>query len=557
MSLNDAEIKIEKFLESETERVMVIRGTWGVGKTFFWNRMVLRYKDQLKGVDKYSYVSLFGVDEITGVKNAIFENLIDTNIIGTQPTADTLLDNLSSYLKIYSKKIGSVGSRWMPKFIKNWLPENFSVIQSLPFFTVKNSLICLDDFERKGDKLNSTNLLGLISDLKYQKSCKVVLIFNDEKLIPHDKKVYEELREKVIDREVFYNPTPNECADIVFKMSPSSVIIKSLTNSLQIKNIRILQKIQELFDEIIPSLDNYSDEIQYSALHSLVLFCYCLHSINESVPNIKQLREVDYGLFSSIVLNEKDEKSTTQNKWINMLNDYGYKNTDALDLVILDGVNNGYFDKVKLKEEADKLSEILAKNLAENSFRNSWDLYYHSFDINDEDVIHSIYISTKNNIKSLFCNAINSVVVTFRKLGRDVLADEIIDLYINERSSCPKLFDISNLETFPGLEVDPVLKVKFDVVFSSSIESKSIEVILMNYVNNSSYTESDINYLKSSSVDQIYQVFKSNGGENLRKLIKASLYLIPKLSKDALLRIAAESNLNKLRVSQYIQIQGK
>lgn len=554
MSLKEAEIKIGKFLESEAERVMVIRGSWGVGKTFFWNKMLFEYKNKLTSVGKYSYVSLFGVNEMGRVKNAIFENTIDKNIIGSQPTADTLLDNLGSYAKIYSKKIGSVGSKLIPRFVKEWLPEDMSVIQSLPFFTVNNVLICLDDFERKGDNLNSTNLLGLISDLKYQKNCKVVLIFNDEKLIEQDKKVYEELREKVVDREVYYDPTPNECAEIVFKTDVISEKIKILTNSLKIKNIRILQKIQELSNEIIPYLDKHPDDVQYTALNSLVLFCYCLNVTNESVPNLKQLREVDYGIFSSVILNEKDDGSADQNKWINMLSDYGYRKTDDFDLVILEGVNNGYFNKDKLVSEADKLSQVLAKNSSENSFRDSWDLYHHSFDMNEEDVIQSIYSATKSSINSLFCNSINSVVVTFRKLGRDNLADELIDLFILERSSLPDLFDTTNLEIFPGSEVDPVLNAKFSAVYASSLQPKSIEIILMEYAKNSSYSESDINHLKSCSIDQLYQVFKSNQGDDLRKLIKTSLHLIPTITKEALLKIAAESTLNRLRVSQYVQV---
>ena len=53
-----------------------------------------------------------------------------------------------------------------------------AVITSLP----SDTIICMDDLERRGKNLSPKDVMGLISHLKEQKKCKVVLILNDEKL---------------------------------------------------------------------------------------------------------------------------------------------------------------------------------------------------------------------------------------------------------------------------------------------------------------------------------------------------------------------------------------
>lgn len=109
MSLSIIEKQIEAFLNSESTKVLVIRGKWGVGKTFFWHKMLNKYKANLAGINHYSYVSLFGLDDISLIKNNIYLNSIDSKIIGEQPNLETIMNNITkigSYGKKYSKKVG-------------------------------------------------------------------------------------------------------------------------------------------------------------------------------------------------------------------------------------------------------------------------------------------------------------------------------------------------------------------------------------------------------------------------------------------------------------------
>ena len=55
---------LDEFLASD-DRVAVIKGEWGVGKTHFWNRYY-EGKRNKREIDQiaYSYVSLFGLNSI-------------------------------------------------------------------------------------------------------------------------------------------------------------------------------------------------------------------------------------------------------------------------------------------------------------------------------------------------------------------------------------------------------------------------------------------------------------------------------------------------------------
>jgi Cdc6-like AAA superfamily ATPase len=82
--------EINRFLQSEKAEVLCIRGKWGVGKTYTWE-MFLREAHTAKPLQqKYSYVSLFGLDTLDKFKTTIFENTVPIDSIGSEPSLSGL-----------------------------------------------------------------------------------------------------------------------------------------------------------------------------------------------------------------------------------------------------------------------------------------------------------------------------------------------------------------------------------------------------------------------------------------------------------------------------------
>ena len=82
------------------------------------------------------------------------------------------------------------------------------------FALVRDYLVCLDDFERRGDNLNPRDVLGLVSFLREQRNCKVALILNDARLGDEERREFEAHLEKVVDVSLVFRPTPAEAAAI-------------------------------------------------------------------------------------------------------------------------------------------------------------------------------------------------------------------------------------------------------------------------------------------------------------------------------------------------------
>ncbi|RDS79152.1 hypothetical protein DWU98_19300 [Dyella monticola] len=72
MSLKDVRTAVERFLKSDSPQAISISGKWGSGKTYFWNQ-VIKSASQQGLVKKYSYVSLFGTNNLAELKSAIFD----------------------------------------------------------------------------------------------------------------------------------------------------------------------------------------------------------------------------------------------------------------------------------------------------------------------------------------------------------------------------------------------------------------------------------------------------------------------------------------------------
>jgi mannose-6-phosphate isomerase class I len=61
----------------------------------------------------------------------------------------------------------------------------------------KDIIVCFDDFERLSSSMELKEVLGLISELKEQKNCSVVMILNEDEL-RDNKETLDKYKEKLI-----------------------------------------------------------------------------------------------------------------------------------------------------------------------------------------------------------------------------------------------------------------------------------------------------------------------------------------------------------------------
>jgi hypothetical protein len=138
-----------RFLGSADAEVLCVKGEWGIGKTYAWNHYLKRavMTDAVK-LEKYSYVSLFGLQNLSEFKIAIFENI--RRIAGTE----TFFEKWS-----WQRVLSFVGKH--PK-LKSYAEMANPVI----FSFVRNQIICIDDLERRGKDIRVIDVLGIANSLK-------------------------------------------------------------------------------------------------------------------------------------------------------------------------------------------------------------------------------------------------------------------------------------------------------------------------------------------------------------------------------------------------------
>ena len=212
MSVKNLKEKLNNILKKDEPVVVSINGKWGVGKTYFWHQ----FKEQLTD-KKVAYVSLFGKETISSIRTDIFLQVISKKQKAWHATA--------KHIDITIPYIG----------IGITLPDKQDF---------KDIIVCFDDFERLSSLMELEEVLGLISELKEQKNCSVVMILNEDEL-GDNKETLDKYKEKLIDYEFSYAPRPFESLEILqdkltaFKEYP----LQDYLTKHKINNIRVISRI--------------------------------------------------------------------------------------------------------------------------------------------------------------------------------------------------------------------------------------------------------------------------------------------------------------------------
>lgn len=553
MSIEIVKSQIQEFLSNDKPEVLAIKGAWGVGKTYCWNKFLLDAKNSNNiALERYSYVSLFGINSLDALKYSIFEHVIKREMIGTEANIETFKSNTTGLLEVLGRK--SLGWFKGASLLKSFTPA----IESISFLSLNNSLICIDDLERRGASLSMKDALGLVSQLKEQKKCKIVLLLNDKE---EGLEEYIKYREKVIDVELKFEPTSFESAEIAFNTyAKGGERLSEFTQKLDIKNIRVLKKIERLVNIVLPLSADYEPEIEHQIRHSLVLFSWCYYCANDGAPPLEFVTNLGYDIWG--LGEEKEEEDDEKNLWKNLVSSYEYQHTDELDLVLAEAVKTGYIEEEKFKNEASKKNEQIRASKSEGSFSETWRLYHDSFDDNKEEVITKLYESFKKNVKNITPTNLNGTVRLFRELGEEDKASEIIDFYIQQRKGEKELFNMKEVNFFGDIKDEEIIS-KFNGVYQASVTVESAADVLKRIAGKNGWNQEDEVVLANTSIDEYYQLFKNEKGGHLSSYIYTCLKFgrfgnagdqkkeIANRATEALKIIASESELNKRRVKKF------
>ncbi|EAV45290.1 hypothetical protein SIAM614_18234 [Roseibium aggregatum IAM 12614] len=558
MSIDNVKAQTARFLESETAEVLCIRGNWGTGKTYSWNEALKEaVANRRIGRDKYAYVSLFGVNSLADLKQEIIHQTIDVDQVGKSFD----FQDVESYVKGAFPGILKLGG-----LAGKFLGENYtSAGVAVMYMLVRNRLICIDDLERKGRDLRSGDVLGLVSQLREDRNCKVVILLNDERLDGEDRAMFGGYLEKVVDINLRFRPTAMDCADIALKAFDGTNEIKQLvserTTKLGIDNVRVIRKLYSFVQQIQPLLTHYKPGVFISVAHTIVLMGWC-HLQPEIAPS-KEFLLRHKGMFTGYSLNnpEEDELIPQEQEWLKLIADYGYHATDEFDVALLKGIEDGYFTKEIIDKHATELNQRVEQGFAADQINKAWREFYDSFDDDLNEKLKGFESCIAESAKFYSLSDVISVVNLFRDLDRGPDGDTLLDVYLEARRGERDAYDLIDIEVF-GRRLDDDIKEKLLALEEQEKRSMSVEelfLMLAHDGHNKDITER----LAALPVEEYIRVLKHHKGSEFKVMRSAltqynslsnpDIYNIEIMRKtnDALQQIAEENLVNKVRVSRW------
>ncbi|MDR7035034.1 hypothetical protein [Mesorhizobium sp. BE184] len=558
MSVERVRQQMEKFLKSDAAEVLCIRGHWGTGKTYTWMEALKKAAAPSGGLafEKYAYVSLFGQNSLEDVKRELTYQTVNRDRIGKEFDVKDLKSILSGL-----PQLGGLSAR----LINAVAGEGYSSFGAgLLYLTVRNRLVCLDDLERKGEGLRSVDVLGLISHLKEDRNCKVVLLLNDEQL--EDRVAFDSFLEKVVDINLKFSPSPSESAAIALDTLDDDKKVKDLVKAQAIKlgidNIRVIQKIFRTAKDIADLLTSYKPGVLDTVVKSIVLFGWAYHQ-PEIAPPLDYISSI--GEYSSIPENPDPRLVALKKQWGPVLRSYGYVFTDEFDKVLIQGVINGHFDAEVVATHATLLHGREEAGEANEELDKVWNMFHASFDDNADNLVASFVGCVERNAKHYMFNTVVQVVDLLRRLERPIESDQAFAAFADAHKNDPGVFDLDRLARF-GHELPEDILAKVTAIKNNIKPDLSNDELFMR-LKEFGFGSDEATKLAGLPVEEYIRVLTAHSQNELQRIRdgltdyvtvdnpNANAIAIMNRAADALKAIAAQNPLNQARARTWRLIQ--
>ncbi|WP_294195714.1 hypothetical protein [uncultured Sphingomonas sp.] len=530
MTIAIVEAEIARFLASRDEEVLCISGDWGIGKTYAWKEYLkAAERSGAIGLERYAYVSLFGLNSLGDLRNAITENTVVTRDAEAVPDVAGLRKRLRKAEKWIRKsrpliEIASASFR---------IKDAGDALYRAAFLGVRSQIVCFDDLERAGETLKMRDILGLASLLREERKCKVVLLLNKERVDEAAQKVLQQQLEKVVDTFLVFNPTSAEAISITIKgTDPVSATLARSLLSLRIRNIRVIKKVERLTGQLVAALDGFDQRVIDQAISTLALAGWSFFQPDDA-PSTEFLRS--FNQFSGL-MGKKDAEPSIQATWRTVLRDYGYGSTDELDAAIIAGVQTGYFVDTEVRAGAEIVSRRLQDQGKDSSFSEAWSLYHRKFNVPDDVVLDAMEKGIEENLSSLTPANMNAGVRFLRRYGRDIRASELIKQYIDENAHTPNFFSRQNRLFFDD-PVDPQLLSRLEQGRTALLGARDPATVLKNMATNKDFDpERDLPLFSALTIAQLVQLLDDHAGEEIKGMAEWLARLARQPGGEALLK---------------------
>ena len=388
MTIDELESRLDNEF-SDIYKCVLIKGEWGIGKTYFLRKKYLCNK-------KHIYISLFGLDSIEEIKIEIYSKL--NKVLNFIKNGINRMKGSSINLPFTSISIPYLENDIEKAIEKKCKKERF--------------IIVIDDLERKSSNIKMEAILGIIESISNINNSLIIVVANENKIIEEEKSIYLSFSEKVIQKIYNVHRYSYTASDKILKNSIDAIdidkelkkIISSATikifNSDYVNNLRTLEKGLNFVKLLIKHI-NFS-ELGLTNKEIFELITISLAIVIEDVEKkysnkeLKQKESLDkVDILESVLREHKNELSRNiMKKYLkeNELFSYKYTLIEFIINIYYDLDLNGNFQKINnwykdLHLIRTKKEDIDNFYLGEDELRQRIEEFYNKYVLEKNDII--------------------------------------------------------------------------------------------------------------------------------------------------------------------------
>lgn len=255
---------VVKKLKDLPYKAILFDGKWGIGKSYAINEV-------LEENDNVCKISIFGLDDVKQIYHEVLFQLALKNNVGGKigEIAKNILEGLSA---VWGR---AAQAKEVIQSIAN--ERELFLLLSREFDSLH--IIVIDDLERMSNDLSLEEILGIIEELKQCNYVKIIVVANTEEFDEKNKEIFKKYNEKVIDRIYHITELPEKI--MWGKLHIHAGFIERFLQAHKVKNLRTLEKAQNLFDDVkLYCKDSMSEQF----IDEIRLICFAI--VVEDIENL-------------------------------------------------------------------------------------------------------------------------------------------------------------------------------------------------------------------------------------------------------------------------------
>ncbi|KVM89748.1 P-loop NTPase fold protein [Burkholderia stagnalis] len=520
MTIEQSKAQLISLIDNADLKVIALTGAWGTGKTHLWNEIRKESQDPI--VEGARYVSLFGLKDINQLKLKVVQSALP---VGGE--SSSLTEGLMKTWKVSVDALKKVH-------------EGFSALDELALVAVpvalRNRFVVVDDIERKHASLSVDEVLGFVDEYSQNFGTRFLLILNSDQFsAPTDGTLWAAFREKVVEEELRFTPTPGEAFDIAVPdlNSPYRAMARTAVDACGITNIRVIRQAYRLVVRLLGATGDMPLAIQARTVPSIVLISALANKAIKDGPTLEYVAGYNrdssdfvrryLGQTGDAASKEKVEDPTPA-AWKVLLSKLGINASDEFEELVVAFVREGRHDakaiEAIIQGYQDNANRTESRNLAHTFFeRFSWDVT----DCDDDLVADAVKLIARVGDLDAY-----TVTVLGKQMadlpGGPKLEDALIDGWLTHFATIADKTEFGELPFHQPLH--PKLKEAIDDARDARIHSATVVDAIKHLVENSSWGHREEAAMRAATIDDFETAMRTLKGRDFKLFVLKSLDIL-------------------------------